>query len=244
MKTKALFIVIMILLSVTGLSQKRIVFSPDLEPPSYLKKDTTGNSTRYLKLKDLDQGVGFRMFASSYGFGLGTFYRKQFGEDVAYQLELEITPGKSEREFENINIFGQTYTNGKVNSLILFPLTNAVYYRLFSEDIVENFRPFLTANGGAVIAYQYPYDPQDSFAGFGRGLWKLGFTAGIGFGADFGTNFTSLQGISVRYQVHYIPDATELIVDPRSTVGNVFLQKDYWFQGFQLSLNLGKMWPK
>lgn len=244
MKKSSVLLILIVLLSAEITAQKRIIFSPEMEPPSYLRKDTSLNSVKYIRIKDLDNGVGFKMFATSYGFGLGGFYRKQFDEETAYQLEFEITPGKSDREFERFNYFGQSTTVGKVNSLLLMPLTNSIYYRLFKDDILDNFRPFLTAGAGMVFAYQYPYDPNDGLSGFGRGIWKLGVTSAFGFGADFGSNYTLIQGVSLRYTIHYLPDAAELMIDPNSTLSNIFLKKDFVFQGFQLSLNLGKMWTK
>lgn len=230
--------------SLQGTAQKRVIFSPELEPPSYLRKDTSMNTVKYIRLKDLNNGIGFRMSATSFGFGLGVFYRKQFDEEFAYQLEFEIAPGKSEREFEKFNYFGQSSTAGKENSVLLMPLTNSIYYRLFKDDILDNFRPYLTTNLGPVFAYQYPYNSDDALSGFGHGIWKLGLTTGVGFGADFGSNFTMLQGVSIRYQLHYIPDGVQLMIHPESTLENKFLKNDYIFQGFQLSLNLGKMWTR
>ena len=244
MKKSSIILFLILLGSLQVVAQKRIIFSPEMEPPSYLRKDTSLNAVRNIRIKDLNNGVGFKMSATSFGFGLGVFYRKQLDEEWAYQLEFEIAPGKSDREFEKFNYYGQSSTNGKVNSVLLMPLTNSLYYRLFKDDILDNFRPYLTTNLGTVFAYQYPYNQDDALGGFGRGIWKLGVTAGLGFGADFGSNFTMLQGVSLRYQVNYIPDGVPLMIHPDATIDNPFLKKDFVFQGFQLSLNLAKMWTK
>lgn len=209
---------------------------------------------KILELKDVEQGGAFRIFITSYGFGMGGFYRYQFDETFAYQLELELSPGKDEREFEEYDYYGFSYTRNKINSLLLIPLTNAVTYRLFKNDIVENFRPFLTAGVGPLFGYTYPYKG-DSFSGIGDGSWKVGFTGFVGFGADFGMNFTSLQGVNFKYTVNYLPGGVPLLVEPVPVFGDpskptaptayTFKEKPKsLFQSLQMSLNIGKMWTR
>lgn len=218
---------------------------------------TRSKSSRQIKtleMKDISQGGAFRIFITSYGFGFGGFYRLQFDETLAYQLELELSPGKDDREFEEFDYYGFSYTRNKINSLLLIPLTNAITYRLFKEDIVENFRPYLSAGVGPLFGYSYPYKG-DSFSGLGDGIWKVGFTGFVGFGADFGMNFTSLQGVSFKYTFNYLPGGVPLLVEehplpidplnPNIRPGATYTKKyKEIFQGLQLSLNIGKMWTR
>lgn len=245
MKKKSLLSMLLVpALSFVLYGQERIIFSPEKEPPRLHKKDTTSaSSSRYVQMKDLKNGWGGRLFINTFGFGIGVFYRYQFDEEWAYQAELEISSGKADQEFEKYTYFG-TYTPNKLNSIILFPVNNAITYRLFKDDIVDNFRPFLTGSAGPLIAYEYPYDAVDSFSGFGNGLWKLGFTGSIGFGADFGGNLTSIQGVSLKYILHYLPQGTPLMGHkfPDGTVQD--FRNTYIFQGVQISLNLGRMFIK
>lgn len=236
------------------LSFFQIIAQPANPSDSIPSRSKSGRQIKTLEMKDINQGGAFRIFITSYGFGLGGFYRLQFDETLAYQLELEISPGKDEREFEEFDYYGFSYTRNKINSLLLIPITNALTYRMFKDDIVENFRPYLSAGVGPLIGYSYPYKG-DSFSGLGDGIWKVGFTGFIGFGADFGMNFTSLQGVSFKYTFNYLPDGVPLLVeaiplhgdgsDPSKLTGYDFRKKPKdTFQSLQLSLNIGKMWTR
>lgn len=246
MKKKSLLLIaFIVMVSFVLTAQERIIFSPEKEPPRINKKDsTTTSSSRYVQMKDLKNGWGGRIFMNSFGYGVGVFYRHQFDDELSYQTEVEISSGKAENEFEQYNYFGQTFTPGKLNSVILFPINNSINYRLFKEDIVDNFRPFITGSVGPLIIYQYPYDPIDSFSGFGIGEWKFGMTGSIGFGADFGSNFTTIQGVSLKYTLHYVPSGVA-IMGYRDDSGKILdFRNTYIFQGIQISLNLGKMFVK
>ncbi len=244
MKKKSLLSILFVLtISFVLSGQERIIFSPEKEPPRLNKKDTTSISSRFVQMKDLKNGWGGRIFINTFGFGVGVFYRYQFDDELAYQAELEISSGKAENEFEQYSYYG-TFTPNKLNSIILFPINNAVTYRLFKDDIVDNFRPFLTGSVGPLIAYEYPYDAVDSFSGFGHGLWKLGFTGSIGFGADFGGNLTSIQGVSLKYILHYLPQGTPLMGHKLRDGTILDFRNTYIFQGVQISLNLGRMFVK
>ena len=84
----------------------------------------------------------------------------------------------------------------------------------------------------------------DSFSGFGIGEWKFGMTGSIGFGADFGSNFTTIQGVSLKYTLHYVPSGVA-IMGYRDDSGKILdFRNTYIFQGIQISLNLGKMFVK
>lgn len=232
----------------------QITAQPVNQTDSISSRAKTTRQIKILEMKDVEQGGAFRIFITSYGFGMGGYYRYQFDETLAYQLEIELSPGKDEREFEEFDYYGFSYTRNKINSLLLIPLTNAVTYRLFKDDIVENFRPYLTAGAGPLFGYSYPYKG-DSFSGIGDGVWKVGFSGFFGFGADFGMNFTSLQGVSFKYTFNYLPGGVPLLVeavplhtdpvDPSKLTGYDFKEKPKdIFQSLQLSLNIGKMWTR
>jgi len=246
MKKKSLLLTAFIVMfSFVLTAQERIIFSPEKEPPRINKKDsTTTSSSRFVQMKDLKNGWGGRIFINTFGFGVGVFYRYQFDEELSYQAEVEISSGKDKNEFEQYNYFGQPFTPDKLNSVILFPINNTINYRLFKEDIVDNFRPFITGSAGPLIVYEYPYNAIDSFYGLGIGEWKFGMTGSIGFGADFGSNLSMIQGVSLKYTLHYVPSGVAIIGHRGDNNEILDFRNTYIFQGIQISLNLGKMFVK
>ncbi|MCK6602168.1 MAG: outer membrane beta-barrel protein [Bacteroidetes bacterium] len=216
----------------------------------------TVRTVKPLQISDLGHGGAFKLFITSYGFGIGGFYRYQIDDTWSTQAEIEISPGKEDREFEQYEYYGDplnpdvvSYTPNKVNSLLLLPLTASVTCRLFKDDIVDNFRPYVTAGGGPLFGYLYPYKG-DSFSGLGDGGWQTGVTAFLGFGIDFGMNFTTIQGVTLKYSFQNLPGGVVLMRKPverisQSTQAKYYEylpQKKYNFHGLQLSLNIGKMW--
>jgi hypothetical protein len=143
----------------------------------------------------------------------------------------------------------QSYVPGKLNRFLVMPLTLGVQYRLFREDIVETFRPYLTAGAGPAMVYQMPYadvtvsggtataSQVDFFKAIGRGHANYTATAYIGAGANFGSEASSVLGLNFRYYFTY------LFNDGLPSLYNVYSgdvasrKKD--FGGFFITLNFG-----
>ena len=163
---------------------------------------------------------GFDLLLSDNGFGLGGFYRREISDALAGTITFAISDVKVEGEMEYINYYGQSYVPGKINRLLMLPLMASVQYRLFRDDIVDNFRPYLTAGAGPTTLFVSPYarlvtttyadgftDQQAEKVDFFESLkyGKAHTTIGgfIGAGAYFGKDRTNVMGLSVRY--YFIP---------------------------------------
>lgn len=144
---------------------------------------------------------GVDIMISTNGFGLGTFYRREFTPDVFGFVNFSISEAKDAREVEQYDIYGNTTVPGKLNRFMVLPLMFGVQYRLFREDIVETFRPYVNMAVGPTLIYMSPFVdlvPQpdgsiavnevDFFKSFSRGTPHYTASAYIGFGANFGGN--------------------------------------------------------
>lgn len=206
---------------------------PPLIPVAFQQSDTA----------HLRNAWGVDVLISSGGFGLGTFYRRKLSETFYGFASFSISEAKDEREIEFVNPFTlQTYTPGKVNRFLVFPLLFGVQYRLFQEAILENFRPYLTTAAGPSIVYASPYIERqeiapgttvtrqvDFFKSLGRG--RAHYTVGgyVGIGAFFGFEKKSLLGINMRY--YFVPLQSGI-----ESLENV---KKKEFGGFFITLNVG-----
>jgi outer membrane protein W len=98
----------------------------------------------------------------------------------------------------------------------MLPLMASLQYRLFRDDIVDNFRPYVTAGAGPTTLFISPYARITDYGGGTFVSEKIDFfeslkygkahtTVGgfVGAGAYFGRDRTNVMGLSVRY--YFIP---------------------------------------
>ena len=195
---------------------------------------------------------GLDILVSNDGFGLGTFYRREFNEDVSGFATFSISESKDEREFEQFDPYYQvSYTPGKLQRFLVMPLMFGVQYRLFREEIADNFRPFVNAGAGPALIMSAPFTtftyssdgtPQPSqvefFKSLGRAQAHYTAAAFIGIGANFGTEKTNVFGVNFRYYFTYLFGDGLPSLYTMNTDGRVAATKKD-FGGFFITLNVG-----
>jgi hypothetical protein len=185
------------------------------------------NQTSYSPLLN---AWGFDLLMSNNGFGAGLFLRHEYTDELAGFLDFAISDVKDEGEVELFNYYtGQSYVPNKINRLIYVPLVVGVQYRLFKDDIVDNFRPYLTAGAGPTLIFVAPYSslqtdpttgqqyyaPIEFFSSLKYG--QLRYTVGgyLGAGAYFGMDKGSLSGVNVRYYLSPYPPGIQVMTNSR-----------------------------
>jgi len=176
--------------------------------------------------RPMTKAWGLDLLMSNNGFGLGMFYKYEMTDEISFMLTFAVSDVKDDAEFEQYDYFGNSFIPGKKNRLLMIPLMVNVQYRLFKDDIVDNFRPFISAGLGPTIVFVSPYtydqiqydyygnpykDKMDFFKslGFGHPRYTLG--GYIGAGAYFGMEKGSLTGLSVKYFLAPFPDGIEIM---------------------------------
>jgi hypothetical protein len=162
---------------------------------------------------------GVEIMLSMDGYGAGVFYRHQYTPDLSGFVSFSVSEAKDEKEFEMYDPFYQiSYTPGKLKRFMVLPLMAGIEYRLFREDIVDTFRPYLTAGAGPTMIYVMPYvnilydssgAPQsleqiEFFKSIGRGSPRYTASAFVGFGAHFGSDKGPPMGVNFRYYFTYL----------------------------------------
>ena len=192
---------------------------------------------------------GVDIMLSNFGFGAGGFYRHEFSDLLSGFVQLAVSDVKDDGEVEYINPYnGQSYTPYKINRLLLIPVTFGVQYRLFRDDIVDNFRPYISAGLGPSMIFVSPYsNPEvitlpegtftyynqiDFFTSLKKGQLRYTLGGYIGAGAYFGIEKGSLTGISVRY--YFVPYQPGI----ESLQGTRIKR----FGGFFITLNFGSLY--
>lgn len=166
------------------------------------------------------------------GFGLGTFYRTAFNTNLTGFVDFSISESKDEREFEYIDYFGNTFTIGKVNRVFLLPLNFGLQYRLFANSLTSNLRPYVNFGVGPTLVITTPYE-QEFFNAFGDAQTKIAAGGYVGFGANLGSDKSSLVGINLRYYyIHLFDEGVENLLGRfRTDISH-----------FYLTINIGMMY--
>ena len=190
-----------------NVSQSDDSLQREADSPSLQKVDTANRSA-----------WGIDVLLSNNGFGLGTFYRREITEDLSGFASLSVSESKDDREVEIYDPYlGISYTPGKLNRFLVVPLIVGVQYRLFREDIMDSFRPYVNAGAGPTMVYSSPYteitnvpglgmqaNQVDFFKSLGRGQAHYTVGAFVGLGANFGTERSNLFGVNIRYYFTYL----------------------------------------
>jgi hypothetical protein len=201
-----------------------------------LKPDTARPFT-HLNLRP-DPGLfhnswGINLLVSTNGFGLGSFYRHEYSTDVSGFLDFSISEARDDDEKDYYDYYtGQRFTPGKVNRFLVMPLFVGIEKRLFADEILDNFRPFVNAAAGPTMIYVFPYD-EEYFTALGHGRPKYTFGGYIGIGAFFGSERSNLLGLSARY--YFVPY-------PGGLESMTALPAKKEFGGFFITLNFGTAW--
>jgi len=216
-----------------------MVFTPS--NPSLIQKTT---------YEPFHNAWGFDIMLSNNGFGAGAFYRHEFTDVMSGFAQFAISDVKDDGEVEYINPYtGQSYTPYKINRLLLIPITLGMQYRLFKDDIVDNFRPYLSAGVGPSLIFVSPYSNPtqeiqpdgssltyynqiDFFSSLKKGQFKYAVGGYVGAGAYFGLEKGSLTGVSIRY--YFVPYGPGI----ESLQGTRIKR----FGGFFITLNFGSLY--
>ncbi len=162
------------------------------------------------------------------GFGLGVFYRRSLSEGVNLTASLSFSEAKDPRQKDFYTYWGEQYAHGKINRVHRLPLFVSVEYRLFQDEIADNFRPFVNIGGGPVALFITPYST-DFFSDFGKGHFEFTYGGFLGAGANFGFDRSAVLGLNVRYYIIPLPSGIQSV--EQGTMSNA--------NGFYVALSFG-----
>jgi hypothetical protein len=215
------------------------VFTPS--SPDLIQKTT---------YEPLRNAWGIDLLISNNGFGGGSFFRREFSDVLSGFITFAISDVKDDGEVEFYNYYtGQSYIPGKVNRMLLMPLVVGAQYRLFKDDIVDNFRPYVNVGIGPSMVFVAPYSKTTKYLGPGDQTvimreqieffsslkyGKAHYTVGgyIGAGAYFGLDKSTLSGLSIRYYIVPFKKGIE-------SLEKVYIKQ---FGGFFITFNFGSFY--
>lgn len=172
--------------------------------------------------------IGVDVLVSTGGFGLGSFYRHEYDDVLSSFIDFSVSEAGDDAEKEYIDYFGNRYIPGKVNRFLVLPLFVGLERRMFKDDIVDNFRPYVSAAAGPTMIYLFPYN-EEFFTGIGKGSPRYFVGGYLDIGAYFGSEHSNVLGLNMRYYFLPYPSGLE----------NLQGQKKTEFGGFYISLKFG-----
>lgn len=167
---------------------------------------------------------GFDIMVGESGFGFGGFYRHRITDKLTLFSDISFSEAKDDREFEYVDIFGNTFTVGKKNRIFQIPLNFGAQYRLFKNELADNLRPYINAGAGPALIITTPYS-KEFFSAFGDAQYKIAAGGYVGFGANFGIDTSNLVGINFRYYILKLfgNGVESLEGRPKTTIGGFFI---------------------
>jgi hypothetical protein len=168
------------------------------------------------------------------GFGLGFFYNLQISNDFTAFVNLSFSEAEDPLQRSTYSLWGEEIPVNKLNYVFRIPMFFGIQYRLFSEEIVENFRPFVNAGAGPVMLYvASAKDDEDKrrdfFGSLPHGKPQYTYGGFLGAGAQFGFDRSTLFGVNARYYI--IPTPSGLHAVDQGELANA--------NGFFITLNVG-----
>lgn len=214
-------------------------------------RDTSWASPAALAQQPSPNHWGFDVLVSSDGFGLGAFYRRDVTPDISWFLSFSVSESKDSKEVERIDPYtGQSFVPGKLNRFMVLPLMAGLQYRIFREEIMDTFRPYLNAGVGPTMIYAMPFstityvgegyvqaDQIEFFKSIGMGKAHYTMSAYVGVGANFGNEKTNALGVNFRYYFTYLYGDGIPSLYNQSTGAISSYKTD--FGGFFITLNIG-----
>jgi len=172
-----------------------------------------------------DNSFGLDIIFSEGGIGFGGFYRHSLSNKITFFTDLSMSESKDDQEIVRIDPFTlQPFTLFKLNRIFILPLNFGIQYRLFTDEIYDNLRPYINFGVGPTLVLTTPNN-QEFFKAFGDARSKYAVGGYIGFGANFGIDKSNLVGINVRYHfIHLFDKGVEgLVGNFRKNLGGIFL---------------------
>lgn len=180
-----------------------------------------------------NQSLGIDLLIGEGGFGLGSFYRREFSKTITGFIDFSISESKHTREIERYDIFGYPLPIfGKKNRAFTIPLTFGAQYRLFYNDLTDNLRPYIAFGIGPSFVITTPAN-EEFFRSFKYAKAEIGLGGYVGLGANFGLSTKNLTGINIRY--YY----TQLF---NGGIEQYYNQNTENIQQFSLIINIGIMY--
>jgi len=181
------------------------------------------------QLQPRRHAYGLNLMVGNDGFGLGMFYQLNFSEVFSAFADMTFSEARDVRQIDFYDYWtGAQYSPNKINRVFRLPLFGGGQYRLFRDEIADNFRPYLQAGAGPVLLYITPAE-KEFFSSLAHGSADWSYGGYFGAGALFGFDRSSVFGLNLRYMLIPTPAGIQSVTQGELATAN----------GFFIALHLG-----
>lgn len=176
-------------------------FSFDDKPGTNEKKTELDSRRGYIGSgfsTDGDTRWGFKVMYGEKGFGLSGEYHIPAWKNTDLFANLGFSGVTDDREFQEYDVFGNSYTPNKVNRVFTVPLTLGVKHYLFQDDLDGSMKPTFSLGVAPTLVLTNP-----ASTGFFHAIGKFNAAFAMGGFAGIGMDFMQTQGVAFSFNVNY-----------------------------------------
>ncbi|MCX6154638.1 MAG: hypothetical protein NT007_10800 [Candidatus Kapabacteria bacterium] len=177
------------------------------------------------KDNEIRNAYGLELLFSNNGFAGGFFFDKRLGKGFFAFADAFISNARNTDEIPAYDPYYYQYVPGKINSLIMIPLSFGLQKFILEDVLFENLKPYFEAGAGPTFIFAAPYDYKALLPNIFKGNSYTRLNTFLGFGVNMGSIANSFLGLNIRY--YYIPfggNGIESVIDhPIKDFGGIFL---------------------
>jgi hypothetical protein len=206
------------------MSKSKIIFLTLIFAISFSANAQNNPKTSLKNIGDMRNNWGLGFIYSDKGYGVAATYFKNIGSSTDLSLNLGITGITDPQEFEQFDIYGNSYIANKVHRVFLIPLNIGIQNYVFKDDIEGNFRPFVSAGITPAVVISNPYD-KSYFKALGYFNSSFAFGGYVGIGMEY-IEFRNVA-LSMNVKYYYLPvlgsEVSSLRDKPINDVGGLHI---------------------
>lgn len=174
-------------------------YSFDNDPDKSPEKDLS-RGYNYPTPGDNDQRTqwSFNIMYGERGFGVAGEYHLNVWKNTDLFAGLGFSGVTDAREFQQYDVYGNSYTPDKVNRVYMAPLTIGIKHALFQDDIDGSLRPTLTAGIIPTLVLTNP-----ASTNFFPALTKFQAAFAVGPFVGIGMDFVQSKSVAFNFNVSY-----------------------------------------
>lgn len=140
----------------------------------------------------------FNIMYGEKGFGVAGDYHINISKNTDFFAGLGFSGVTDAREFQEYDIYGNSYTPDKINRVFMAPLTIGIKHAMFQDDIDGSLRPTVSAGIIPTLILTNP-----ASTNFFPALTKFQTAFAIGPFLGVGMDFVQSQNVAFNFNISY-----------------------------------------
>ena len=152
--------------------------------------------------KDPRNQWGINFAYTEKGFGFSSTYYAPISKTTDLYANLLVSGVSDDREFEEFDIFGNSFIKNKQNRVFMIPLSLGIRHAIFQDDLEGSLKPVVSLGVAPTLVLTNPYD-RGYFEAFGYFQPSFAFGGYGGIGIEFAQGNDMAFSFNANY--YYLP---------------------------------------